>query len=121
MGKSYRRYAKLDRGVVKSGEGGNGAPEEIRTPDPRFVVWAGSLKSLKSVTVRKPLVVEIGVIRQLMDALRYRKSDVFPILNHSRETTLEHSIATLAGACVYRKSKSERIDDEVRPVWRANL
>jgi class 3 adenylate cyclase len=25
------------------------------------------------------------------------------------------------GACVYRKSKSERIDDEVRPVWRANL
>jgi hypothetical protein len=23
--------------------------------------------------------------------------------------------------CVYRKSKSERIDDEVRPVWRANL
>jgi hypothetical protein len=24
-------------------------------------------------------------------------------------------------ACVYRKSKSERIDDEVRPVWRANL
>ena len=22
---------------------------------------------------------------------------------------------------VYRKSKSERIDDEVRPVWRANL
>src|SRR5580700_64402 len=28
--------------------------------------------------------------------------------------------ATTAG-CVYRKSKSERIDDEVRPVWRANL
>jgi len=25
------------------------------------------------------------------------------------------------GSCVYRKSKSERIDDEVRPVWRANL
>jgi hypothetical protein len=24
-------------------------------------------------------------------------------------------------ACVYRESKSERIDDEVRPVWRANL
>jgi hypothetical protein len=24
-------------------------------------------------------------------------------------------------SCVYRKSKSERIDDEVRPVWRANL
>jgi hypothetical protein len=24
-------------------------------------------------------------------------------------------------ACVYRKSKSERIDDEVRPVWRAKL
>ena len=23
--------------------------------------------------------------------------------------------------CVYRKSRSERIDDEVRPVWRANL
>ena len=23
--------------------------------------------------------------------------------------------------CVYRESKSERIDDEVRPVWRANL
>ena len=23
--------------------------------------------------------------------------------------------------CVYQKSKSERIDDEVRPVWRANL
>jgi hypothetical protein len=23
--------------------------------------------------------------------------------------------------CVYRKSKSERIGDEVRPVWRANL
>jgi hypothetical protein len=32
------------------------------------------LKSLKSVTVRKPLVVEIGVIRQLLDALRYRKT-----------------------------------------------
>src|SRR5664279_3233319 len=27
----------------------------------------------------------------------------------------------LSGRCVYRKSKSERIDDEVRPVWRANL
>ena len=26
-----------------------------------------------------------------------------------------------AAPCVYRKSKSERIDDEVRPVWRANL
>jgi hypothetical protein len=25
------------------------------------------------------------------------------------------------GTCVYRKSKSERIDDEVRPVSRANL
>ena len=23
--------------------------------------------------------------------------------------------------CVYRESKSERIDDEVRPRWRANL
>jgi hypothetical protein len=33
------------------------------------------LKSLKSVTVRKPLVVEIGVIRQLLNSLRYRKSD----------------------------------------------
>ena len=27
----------------------------------------------------------------------------------------------LAYPCAYRKSKSERIDDEVRPVWRANL
>src|ERR1019366_9108074 len=26
-------------------------------------------------------------------------------------------VETLTGACVYRKSKSERIDDEVRPVW----
>ena len=27
----------------------------------------------------------------------------------------------LSGRCVYRNSNSERIDDEVRPVWRANL
>jgi hypothetical protein len=27
----------------------------------------------------------------------------------------------MTGSCVYRKSKFERIDDEVRPVWRANL
>jgi ABC-type Fe3+/spermidine/putrescine transport system ATPase subunit len=41
----------------------------------------------------------------------------------SGKTTL---LMTIAGfdfpdSCVYRKSKSERIDDEVRPVWRANL
>ena len=30
-------------------------------------------------------------------------------------------LASAWPACVYRKSKSERIDDEVRPVWRANL
>jgi hypothetical protein len=29
--------------------------------------------------------------------------------------------SSAALGCVYRKSKSERIDDEVRPVWRANL
>jgi DNA invertase Pin-like site-specific DNA recombinase len=37
-----------------------------------------------------------------------------------REVTSERIRDKIAG-CVYRKSKSERIDDEVRPVWRANL
>jgi hypothetical protein len=40
---------------------------------PRFVVWAGPLKSLRSVTLRKPLLVEICIIRQFLEALRYRK------------------------------------------------
>jgi hypothetical protein len=30
---------------------------------------------LRSVTVRKPLFVEIGAIRDLLNALRYRKID----------------------------------------------
>ncbi len=33
----------------------------------------------------------------------------------------DQSARRLLPACVYRKSKSERIDDEVHPVWRANL
>src|ERR1700730_5443470 len=33
----------------------NGAPKEVRTPAPRFVVRAGPLKSLRSVTVRMPV------------------------------------------------------------------
>ena len=46
------------------------------------------------------------------------------------ETELEHdrraravlpTEAIVQDACVYRESKSERIDDEVRPVWRASL
>src|SRR5260370_13796440 len=37
------------------------------------------------------------------------------------ETLTQRSDEGPASRCVYRKSKSERIDDEVRPVWRANL
>jgi CRP/FNR family transcriptional regulator, cyclic AMP receptor protein len=33
----------------------------------------------------------------------------------------QETLAEMIGTCVYRESKSERIDDEVRPVWRANL
>jgi hypothetical protein len=44
---------------------------------PRFVVWAGPLKSLRSVTVRKPLLVEIGAIGRLLSALRYHKKRGF--------------------------------------------
>jgi hypothetical protein len=33
--------------------------DEIRSPAPRFVVWAGPLKSLSFVTVRKLLFAEI--------------------------------------------------------------
>jgi hypothetical protein len=42
---------------------------------PKFVVWAGPLKSLRSVTVRKPRLLEIGVIRRLLNGLRYRKNE----------------------------------------------
>jgi hypothetical protein len=48
---------------------------EIRTPAPRFVVWAGPLKSLSSVTVRKRLLVEIGFIRQFLNGRRYHKNE----------------------------------------------
>jgi hypothetical protein len=34
---------------------------------------------------------------------------------------LRQMLNSMGASCVYRKSKSERIDDEVRPVWRANL
>ena len=50
-------------------------PKRFELLTPRFVVWAGPLKSLRSVTVRKPLLAEIGVIQQLLNALRYRKSE----------------------------------------------
>jgi hypothetical protein len=33
----------------------------------------------------------------------------------------ERHLASIDSPCVYRKSKSERIDNEVRPVSRANL
>jgi hypothetical protein len=36
-----------------------------RAPPPRFVVWTGALKSLRSVTVRKSLSVETGILLQL--------------------------------------------------------
>ena len=52
-----------------------GAPEEIRTPDPQIRSLAAALKSLRSVTARKPLVVEIGVIRQFLNGLSYRKNE----------------------------------------------
>jgi hypothetical protein len=42
---------------------------------PSFVVWAGPLKSLRPFTVRKPPVAEIGVIRQLLNGVCYRKNE----------------------------------------------
>jgi hypothetical protein len=48
-------------------------PKRFELLTPRFVVWAGPLKSLSSVTVRKPLLVEICVFRRFLNALRYRK------------------------------------------------
>ncbi len=39
---------------------------------PSLVVWARPLKSLRSVTVRRPLLVEIDAYRQLLNAFRYR-------------------------------------------------
>jgi hypothetical protein len=39
------------------------------------------LKSLRSVTVRKPLLVEIGAIRQLLIAPRYLKSEGLSIFS----------------------------------------
>jgi hypothetical protein len=50
-------------------------PKRFELLTPRFVVWAGPLKSLRSVTVRKPLLADIGGIREFLNALRYRKVD----------------------------------------------
>jgi hypothetical protein len=50
-------------------------PKRFELLTPRFVVWAGPLKSLRSVTITKPLFVEIGAIRELLNALRYHKID----------------------------------------------
>jgi hypothetical protein len=50
-------------------------PKRFELLTPRFVVWVGPLKSLKSVTVRKPLVAEIGLIRQLSNGLCYPKNE----------------------------------------------
>ena len=45
--------------------------------------------------------------------------DLHPTFNFV--TTSPTPNTTPFAGCVYRESKSERIDDEVRPVWRANL
>jgi hypothetical protein len=62
--------------ILNSGnlnDGKMARPKRFELLTPRFVVWAGPLKSLRSVTVRKPRLVEIDVIRTLLNGLRYRK------------------------------------------------
>jgi hypothetical protein len=58
---------------------------------PRFVVWAGPLKSLRSVTVRKPLLVEIGFIRQFLNGRCYHKKER-PSHPPPPKAAVEHSI-----------------------------
>jgi hypothetical protein len=67
-------------------------PKRFELLTPRFVVWAGPLKSLRSVTVRKPLTVEIGVIRRLLNGLRYRKNERLSPIIPPAQTAVEHSI-----------------------------
>ena len=63
-------------------------PKRFELLTPRFVVWAGPLKSLRSVTVRTPLVVKIGVDQQVLNALGFHKSPPYPLIWMGMPTAL---------------------------------
>jgi hypothetical protein len=67
-------------------------PKRFELLTPRFVVWAGPLKSLRSVTVRKPLLVEIPCISAIFEShsVTVKLSVFLPITGP--ETDVERSI-----------------------------
>jgi hypothetical protein len=65
----------------------------------------------------QPTPDDLALIQRICANLEYIPLAIEIAAGHLRRLTLE----SIEAGCVYRKSKSERIDDEVRPVWRANL
>jgi hypothetical protein len=88
---------------------------------PRFVVWAGQLKSLRSVTVRKPLLVEIGFIRQFLNGRYYHKKERPSHPPPPPKAAVEHSIGNgevdssiLSGSTIHSLAKALKIKHNSR-------
>jgi hypothetical protein len=65
-------------------------PKRFDLLPPRFVVWAGSLKSLKSVTIRRLYQSENGIEHASSTASRYHKETLeFSIGNVRERSTLQ--------------------------------